>query len=662
MLKKIFTERYERDLKSITVNEDLKQQIASQLQVEQEVPVEQKASLFTLMRPLLGVAATALVIVLVVGIDAEQNVSAPLFFGEQVDDWLGRETAESGGGGGWTLSNSSGSGSGLSSTGGFLDSFSATTSLGSGSALSNEAMVESDSIGFSVGGSKDIDSFRTNIENGYLPLIDSITYEGLFYEYFFETGAAEECNELFCPSYAQAVSLDPLSGEEEYYLAVGLNSGMKESDFQRKKLNLVVVMDISGSMSSPFDQYYYDAYGNYIEAEGYTSDSKMQVANESVVGLLDHLNADDRLGVVLFNNGAHVAKPVRYIGETDMEALQGHILDISPSGGTDMSEGMEAASDLLREFEGVDADEYENRIIFITDAMPNRGETSKGGLFDMVEDNADDGIYTTFIGVGVDFQAELVESLTKVRGANYYSVHSSGEFNERMDEGFAYMVTPLVFDLELTLEAEGYDIENVYGSPEADKATGEILYVNTLFPSKTEGGETRGGLVLLKLTKTSENGEIRLSAKYEDRTGDAFSHSSEIEFEDVEAGSYDNTGIRKGILLSRYVDLIKNWIIDERGAVVYGREVDVTLDDEVGIVAPDDIPTGSQWEQTSVSLTVSEGYQGIFGLFSEHLEGEMYEIGDESLLQELDLLELLIDAETMDVDYLESGFFDDWNF
>lgn len=40
--------------------------------------------------------------------------------------------------------------------------------------------------------------------------------------------------------------------------AVGLDSGIQASDFKRKKLNLVLVLDVSGSMGSPFDAYYYD--------------------------------------------------------------------------------------------------------------------------------------------------------------------------------------------------------------------------------------------------------------------------------------------------------------------------------------------------------------------------------------------------------------------
>lgn len=652
MRKDIYNELYKKGQEGINVNEDLKQKIAAQLELESTKEEEKKlVPLWATLKPLFGMTAIALVLVVIVGVDVNQPSSVS--FGDRVDDWQFEYIEES--------ESSFGSRSGSVGGGGMLQSFGSASALSDSEVSAPSVMDTSESLGFSVGGAKDVDNFRTNIENGYVPLIDAITYEGLFYEYFFETGDAEECTQLFCPTYAQAVSHDPFSGEEEYYLAVGLNSGMTETDFERKKLNLVIVMDISGSMNSQFNDYYYDAYGNYVEVEEQSSESKMEVANDSIVALLDHLNAEDRLGVVLFDDDAYKAKPMRYVGETDMQALEGHILDIEPRGGTDMSAGMELASEMLEEYADADSEEYENRIIFITDAMPNQGDYSEAGLLGLVEKNAEDAVHTTFIGVGVDFQAELIESITKVRGANYYSVHSAGEFEERMDEGFAYMVTPLVFDLELSLEAEGYDIDVVYGSPEADLATGEILYVNTLFPSKTEEGETRGGLILLKLKKASEDGVMELTASYENRSGESFTNSSEITFEDVPAGSYDHSGIRKGILLTQYVDLMKNWIIDERAAQISDDYVVPSIDEEVGIIAPE-VPTGSQWEQTSVPLVVMEAYKDIFEQFLEHLEREMAEIGDDELEKEMDVLNQLLRADDHDSPSLLENFFDDWNF
>lgn len=41
-------------------------------------------------------------------------------------------------------------------------------------------------------------------------------------------------------------------------------------------------------------------------------------------------------------------------------------------------------------------------------------------------------VYTTFMEIGVDFNTGLVEKIAKVRGANYYSVHSAREFAERI--------------------------------------------------------------------------------------------------------------------------------------------------------------------------------------------------------------------------------------
>jgi Ca-activated chloride channel family protein len=500
-------------------------------------------------------------------------------------------------------------------------------------------------IGLSAGGAKDINNFRENIQNDYLPLATDITYEGLFYDYYFDTGQSEECRKLFCPSYTYAITTDPISDEIDYYLSVGLNSGMEEKDFQRKKLNLVIVLDISGSMSSPFNLYYYDQFGNRVtvedEDEENTDKAKITVATESIVDLIDHLNNDDRFGMVLFNNDAYLAKPLNLVGDTDMDAIRDHILEISANGGTHLSAGMQMATDLYDDFLDIEAEEYENRIIFLTDAMPNIGDTSEQGLLGMTRNNADNGVYTTFIGIGVDFNTELTEYITKIRGANYYSVHSAKQFEERMDEEFEYMVTPLVFDLQLVLEADGWEIEKVYGSPEANEATGELMKVNTLFPSKKEGDETKGGLILLKLKKTGSESSLTLKVSYEDRKGKIDGSETTIKFGEDEPELFENNGIRKGILLARYADLMKNWIIDEQEHAHISRPWEPRINDETGILIPP-VQLG-QWERQSLPLAVTEEYRELFKEFCEYFGKETGEIGDDTLSQELEILEKLID-------------------
>lgn len=498
-----------------------------------------------------------------------------------------------------------------------------------------------ESIGFAVGGAQDINNFRENIENEFLPLHTDITYEGLFYDYSFDTGKSQECEKLFCPSYSYAISKDPFSKNDDYYLSVGLNSGIKESDFARKNLNLVIVLDVSGSMRSQFNSYHYD---NSQTPQDDNKKSKMQLANESVVGLLDHLTEDDNLGIVLFDNNAQIAKPMESMGFTDKGILGENIMQIHPAGGTNMESGMTLGTSLFDEFENIDSDEYENRIIFLTDAMPNLGDTSDDGLLGMISKNADEKIYTTFIGIGVDFNTELVEKLTKERGSNYYSVHSASEFKNRMADEFEFMVTPLVFNLLLNLEADGYDIKKVYGSPEADESTGQIMKVNTLFPSKTEDGETKGGIVLLKLEKTSDNASLTLTTSYENRNGQLDGDEIAVTMNDEQSDYYENSGIQKGVLLSRYAELMKTWVFDERSSLNDDRVIiEPYFFYEEGLHVPLYVYTKSlgQWERQSSPLQVSDEYEKLIMEFNEYFYHEMKSIGDDSLEQEIKILNKL---------------------
>jgi len=534
---------------------------------------------------------------------------------EKVDDWQYDPSERTGGSGG---------------SGGV--NFTGAQSTG-GSAASGDA-----GIGLSAGGAADIATFRRNVEEGYLPIPESLPYEGLFYNYYFDTGGDGSCASTFCPTYAPAVSTDPLGGETERYLTVGLDSGIAADEFDRKRLNLVVVLDISGSMSSSFDDYYYDRFGNRREVEETTERPKMDVAKDALVALTEQLRPGDRLGVVLYNDDSAVAKPMRQVNATDMDAIRDHIReDIRAAGGTNLDAGLEDATELLSEYSDADPSEFENRMIVLTDAMPNLGDTSSGGLREKLEANAADDIHATFVGVGVDFNAELVDELTAVRGANYYGVHSAEEFEERMGEQFQYMVTPLVFDLHLELDAEGYDIRTVYGSTAAEEATGEIMSVNTLFASPSEGGRSRGGVVLVQVERQSQAASMTLRASWEERDGTSHEATSTIEFPSGGPEQFANSGVRKAVLLSRYADLLKNWMVAERD-----REA-VTVEAGEGIEVPPEAHLG-RWEQTSEPLTVSAPYPERIRSFREHFASEIEAIGDDELEQELRTLDTILDA------------------
>ena len=507
------------------------------------------------------------------------------------------------------------------------------------------SMSADGTIGLSTGGAKDINNFRENINNGFFPISTDITYNGLFYDYAFDTGkGSSEAEALFSPTYSKAISKDPISEKNEYYMTVGLNSNIKESDFKRKKLNLTVVLDISGSMSSGFNSYYYDNFTN--ENDEKDTRTKMDIANKSVNILIDQLKDDDRFGMVLFESQAHLGKPLRLLSETDTPAIKNHILEVGPRGGTNFEAGYKMATELYKDYRNIDVDEYENRIIIITDAMPNYGETSEDGLLSMVNNNAKNGIYTTFVGVGVDFNTKLIEEISNVRGANYYSVHSAKEFETRMGEQFEYMVTPLVFDLELNLKSTDFEIAGVYGSDTANKENGNLMKVNTLFPSKTTSdGEVKGGVILLKLNKLTDNsvGNIDLSVSYKDRQMEEHTSNQTITFNQNDGKEmYENTGIRKAIVLTRYANTLKNWILYERS-----QEDKFIIVPQTGIMdciySPEEIAVLlGEHERTSVKLSVSDKYKEIFNKIKNYMVLENVILKDNTLNKEVEILDKLI--------------------
>jgi Ca-activated chloride channel homolog len=162
-----------------------------------------------------------------------------------------------------------------------------------------------------------------------------------------------------------------------------------------------------------------------------------------------------------------------------------------------------------------------------------------------------------------------------------------------------------------------------------------------MFPSKSEGGENKGGLVLLKLQKTSSEPDekVYLKVTYEDRNGAKDSSVATIALESTPPEYFDNSGIRKGILLTRYASLLINWLIDERQHLQYGSSWNPIVSEDTGIVLPPENIT--QWERQSLPLVVSSPYRSIFRNFANYFESEMYAIHDYSLDQELAILNTL---------------------
>ncbi|KAL6768381.1 CGL127B [Auxenochlorella protothecoides x Auxenochlorella symbiontica] len=582
--------------------------------------------------------------------------------------------------------------------------------------------VSGGSIGYTTGGAQDVANFRANLNASYLPLPSDVTFNGIIKDYYFDTTGetSQLCTELFCPIYSIGTSPQPAlvqaadgpdsrTNASDLYMAVGLDSGIQADQFSRKKLNLVLLLDVSGSMDSPFNNYYYDQFGvqqNLTDEE--QRKTKIQVAQEVLTGILDLLGPEDRVSIVLFSTDACQPLPLGKVGCLDVKALKADIeRDVKATDSTNTGAGMKLAIKTLEECEAclsADPNEWENRIVLMTDAQTNEGAVEDSELKSILEDAAAKGIYFTIVGIGLDFQTTLVVLITQVSGANYFSVHSPGEFQKRLVSQFNYSVTPLVFDLTLEIQSplglaseDGWRILQAYGSPNNDSTLtpdGKILSVKTLFPSPKEDAAIKGGVVLVRMLRpAAANTPLQLVASYRDRTAFVRKRPASNTTRTVPAGdlgatgpgaSYQSSGVRKAILLARYTDLLRGWLVDQWQvasnatgplpipptlcpgfptlfcpgpqleplsflASLSGQVRDCGLERWVApraciIPVPDVViaPRLGEWERQSSPLKISADARRAFQEFLPYFQAEAAALADASLDQEVAVLEQLI--------------------
>ncbi len=142
------------------------------------------------------------------------------------------------------------------------------------------------------------------------------------------------------------------------------------------------------------------------------------------------------------------------------------------------------------------------------------------------------------------------------------------------------MVNPLLFDLHFQLDSKAFDVVEVFGSgdstPRKDLRT--VMHVSSLFPSTSTTAEgTKGGLILLKLrwkqppddemtedhpSGNSNGGTMLFTISYSERSG-ATTTCSRWATLNSTAGRAAVKSTRKGVLLARYVQLVREWIADK---------------------------------------------------------------------------------------------------
>jgi len=462
-------------------------------------------------------------------------------------------------------------------------------------------------------------TFRATITDGNTPRPETISTWNPFADYQFEVGIRNGSEGRFVPRYGTAVSEHPITGETERYLLVEMGATRPADTFERPRLDLVAVLDVSGTAGTADVSDDGDGGG---QTDSDDVSPKWVVATRVLRALAEQLEDGDRLGVVVCNARAKVTQPLR--DGDNVPAIRRHLRDTEAAGGATLADGLEAAVDLLAT--DPRRRQRERRAVCVTDTMPE-GENADE-LAELVADAATGGVHTTVLGLGPGVNAELPRRLSDIRGANHDFVSSAGAFEYRLNAAFDAMVTPLGYDLAVEIEADGYEIGAVHGPLSADAATDRLAHVGTLFPSVGGGGRARGGTVLVELEQTGKEGrraDLDVHVAWLERNGGGHTESVILEMPD-DTGTYTHRGVRKAVALARYARELRAWTRDRH--------------DSNG--GSDDRPSPERRRgREPLPLAVPGAYAERFDRLRTYLRTEMEAVADETMRRELKLLERL---------------------
>ncbi len=188
-----------------------------------------------------------------------------------------------------------------------------------------------------------------------------------------------------------------LERPQKLYLMAQFVAGVSLNSGQRRPLNLSLVIDRSGSMAG----------------------AKMDYTRQAAQFLVQHLSPMDTLSIVLYSDKVEtIVAPERVVNK---DAIAQKLERIRASGTTNLSAGwLEGCQNVARHLSAETLD----RVILMSDGLANRGVTDKAQLVALAQQKYGEGVSTTTMGLGNDFNEDLLMDIANGGGGAFYFIES----------------------------------------------------------------------------------------------------------------------------------------------------------------------------------------------------------------------------------------------
>lgn len=208
---------------------------------------------------------------------------------------------------------------------------------------------------------------------------------------------------------------------------------------ERAPVNLAVVLDRSGSMAG----------------------EKIAQCRRAARQLVEQLDARDRFALVTFGSDVTTLVPSTLATPPAKQRMLAAIEGIAELGGTNLSGALEAG---LAEVVPYRHQYNASRIVLLSDGQANEGISDAAGLSALARRMAAQGLTLSAIGVGLDFNENVMASLAEYGGGAYHFLSNVERLSEIFATELKQAVTTVAVGATVTLTPRpGVTVAEVYG-------------------------------------------------------------------------------------------------------------------------------------------------------------------------------------------------------
>jgi Ca-activated chloride channel family protein len=323
--------------------------------------------------------------------------------------------------------------------------------------------------------------FRQILEDGELPAPETLDDLGFFAEHKIDYPEAD-CGQDVCVHALLGVTGNMITGSNCTLVQIGLNTPIDPATLERPPLHLVLAVDTSGSMQG-------DA---------------ILFVKTGLERMIDALQPEDRISLVTYSDSAQVI--LEDVAATDTLALKEAFGGLVAGGHTNIYDGMFTAFQVAKAAKDV---QWQNRVVLLSDGVATKGITSTPKMVSLARSYAKEGIGITTIGIGEEFDIDVMRSLAEVGAGNFYFLENPESVKEVFTDEVKTFLYPIATEVNIDVNVGGgYVIGRVYGTNGwVGDATGGRIEIPTLFlAGRTdasapieEGRRGGGGAIVFEL-------------------------------------------------------------------------------------------------------------------------------------------------------------------